>query len=124
MKEADLKLAVFDYLTYQMNLGKLYFDRLNSGEFIEVRGNTRRRVMGCRKGTADFFVLTKFQCGLWIPRIIFLEIKGDKGRQAPEQGAFEVMVKEQGAEYYIIKSIEELKEILEVGKINNERRTD
>jgi len=108
MKEAELKNAVGDYLQILMNQGKLYYDRLNSGEFIEVRGNSRRRIMGCRKGTADFFVLTKFRCGLWIPRIIFIEVKGDKGRSSPEQGAFRIMVEEQLAEYLVIRDLETL----------------
>lgn len=117
LTEAQLKSAVEDYLQIQMNQGLLYFDRLNSGDFIEVRGNSRRRIKGCRKGTADFFVLTKFQCGLWIPRIIFLELKSFKGRSAPEQMAFKVMIEEQMAEYFIIQSVEELMKILEVKNV-------
>jgi len=106
--EGELKLAVSDYLQFAQNQGKLYFDRLNSGDFIEVRGKTRRRVTGCRKGTADFFVLTKYKCGLWIPRIIFLELKSPRGRSTPEQGAFKKMVEDQLAEYHIVRSIEEV----------------
>jgi len=105
MNEAELKSAITDYLQFLMNQGKLYFDRLNSGEFIEVRGNSRRRIIGCRKGTADFFVLIK-------SRIIFIEVKGDKGRSSPEQGAFKVMVEEQGAEYLVIRDLEALMEVL------------
>ena len=40
--EAELKKTVEDWLQYQQNLGRLMFLRLNSGDFIEVRGNTRR----------------------------------------------------------------------------------
>ena len=109
MKESDLKLAVSDYLEYKTNLGELYADRLNSGEVIVVAGKGRRRVKLCREGTADFLILTKFQL---VPRIIFLELKGDKGRQSPEQRAFQKLVENQLAEYYVVRSIEELEAVL------------
>ena len=106
MREADLKLAAAEYLEYLTNQGYLYADRLNSGEVIEVRGKTRRRIKLCRKGTADFYVLRGGHA-------IFLECKkGKTGKQSPEQRAFEILVKEQGASYYLIRSIEELDIIL------------
>lgn len=111
MLERDLKRAVSDYLQYKTNLGELYADQLFTGEAIEVRGKTRRKIQGCKKGTADFFVLTMFQCGLWVPRITFLELKVKKGKQTPEQIDFQEVVQEQGAEYYVIRSIEELEEV-------------
>jgi len=112
LTEAELKRQIEDYLTYQMNSGKLYFDRLNSGEFIEVRGQSRRRIRGCREGTADFFILTKFQCGLWIPRIIFIEVKSERGKLRPEQGAFKKLVGEQLAEYIVVRNLAELEAVL------------
>ena len=104
LSEGDIKRAVSDYLEYKQNAGELYFDRLNSGSFIEVRGQTRRRVKGCRAGTADFFVLKS-------GRVIFLEIKSAKGKLRTEQKCFKTLVEGFGAEYYIIRSIEELAEI-------------
>ena len=112
LREKDLKKAVWDYLEYGMNQGKWYFDRLNSGEFIEVRGGSRRRVKGCREGTSDFFVLTKTQSQSRIPRIIFIEVKSEKGRMRSEQWAFAKLVAEQLAEYYVVRSIEELEAVL------------
>lgn len=112
MKEGELKLAIEEYLQYGQNQGKWMFLRLNAGDFIEVRGNTRRRIKGCPKGTADFFVLTSFQCGLWIPRPMFLELKSHTGKQTKEQKEFQEMVTVHCAGYYIIRSVEELMEIL------------
>jgi len=112
LTESQIMRAVNDYLECGMNQGKWYFDRLNSGEFIEVRGGSRRRVKGCREGTSDFFVLTKTQSQSWIPRIIFIEVKSERGRMHPEQWAFAKLVAEQLAEYYVVRSIEELKDIL------------
>ena len=105
MSEADLKLAVSEYLEYLTNQGKLYADRLNSGEVIIIQGQDRRRIKLCRTGTADFFVLKQ---GL----VIYLECKSEKGRQSPEQKAFEILVKAQGASYYLVRSVDEIGRIL------------
>jgi len=113
MKESELKYAVEEYLQYGMNQGKWYFDRLNAGSVLVKRGEKVYRIELCREGTADFLVLTMFQCGLWIPRIIFLELKSEKGKQRPEQGAFQKLVEAQGASYFVIRSIEELEQALE-----------
>ena len=45
-------------------------------------------------------------------RLIFLELKGDKGKQRPEQKEFQKLVENQGASYFIIRSLEDLEEIL------------
>ena len=109
MLERDLKLAVEDYLTYLMNQGKLYFDRLNSGSLITKRGQSTYRVNLCREGTADFYVIRKVNVGgADFLKLIFLELKGAKGKQRPEQGAFQKLVEAQGASYFLIRSIEEL----------------
>ena len=116
LTEAQIKRACQDYLEYQQNLGKLMFLRLNSGDFIEVRGDTRRRIQGCPKGTADFIVIRK-----WYPRgapnkwetiVTFIEIKSPSGKTTKVQDEFAELVEKQGAEYYVSRSIEELEEIL------------
>lgn len=124
MKEADLKRAVEDYLQYKQNAGELVFLRLNAGDFIEVRGNTRRRIKGCPKGTADFLVFMKSGEMVWGSRgttknplfqnlgrrlkLLFLELKSEKGTQSKEQKEFQEMVENQGASYFLIRSIEEM----------------
>ncbi len=120
MKEADLQRAVSDYLQYKMNAGDLYFDRLNSGSVLVKRGVKTYRVELCREGTADFMVVRKdiipaypTHIAVEAPQVIFLELKGEKGKQLPEQGAFQKLVEAQGASYFIIRSIEELEEVLD-----------
>ena len=115
MKEADLKLAVSQYLEYGTNQGKWYADRLNSGSVLVKRGNKTYRVELCREGTADFMVIRHgFKVGdvVFAFRLVFLELKGDKGKQSSEQGAFQKLVGAQGAEYYIVRSVEDVMEIL------------
>ena len=113
LTEGQLKRQVGDYLEYGVNQGKWYADRLNSGSVLLKRGEKVYKVDLCREGTADFFVLTMFQSWLRIPRTIFLELKSGKGKQRPEQGAFQKLVEAQGAEYHLIRSIEELEQVLE-----------
>ena len=105
--EADLKRTVTDYLEYQQNAGKLLYFRLNAGDFIELRGNTRRRVKGCMAGTSDLLVVKQ-------GKAIFLELKSDKGKQSPAQGAFQKLVQMQGTSYSIVRSLEELEKILRI----------
>ena len=119
MKEADLKLAVEDYLQYGMNQGKWYFDRLNSGSLLTRRGQSTYKVNLCREGTADFMVIQASWTNAYPThinvehcRIVFLELKGDKGKQRPEQGAFQKLVEAQGAEYCLVRSVEEVAKIL------------
>jgi len=113
MKESDLKLAVADYLQILQNQGKLVYLRLNAGDFIEVRGNSRRRVKGCPAGTADFVGIMGACDAYIVDKVFFLELKSAKGRQTKEQLAFQEMVEMQGAQYYIIRNIEELMEVLD-----------
>ena len=112
LTEAQIMQAVSDYLQYAQNQGKLYYARLNSGSAFVKRGNKFYKIQLCEEGTADFFILTKFQCGLWIPRIIFLEVKSEKGRTSPAQNAFQKLVENQLGEYYVVRSIEELEAVL------------
>lgn len=118
MNEAELKRAIEDYLQIGQNQGKWFYLRLNSGDFImtDEGGSFRRRIKGCPKGTADLLVITnngrydapnKYYA---IP--IFLELKGEKGRQTKEQGEFQDMVEAQGCGYHIIRSVDEVMEIL------------
>ena len=117
MKEKDLKLAVSEYLEYGTNQGKFYADRLNSGEVIVMAGQNRRRVKLCREGTADFMVIRARRYFrnmplVITPQVIFLELKGEKGKTSPAQNAFKLLVEAQGAEYEVLRSIEELEEVL------------
>ena len=112
LTESQIMRVVNDYLQYAQNQGKLYYTRLNSGSAFVKRGNKFYRIQLCDEGTSDFFVLTKFQCGLWIPRIIFIEVKSEKGRVSPAQNAFKLLVEAQLAEYVIVRSIEELEVVL------------
>jgi len=111
LTEADLKSAVTDYLQYQMNLGKLWFTRLNSGEAFVKKGSKFHKIQLCPEGTSDFIVIKKWKVGVFC-EVFFLELKTIKGRQRPAQKAFQIIVEKQQGNYFIIRSVEELEEIL------------
>ncbi len=109
--EGSLKKVVRDWLAIQRNQGKLLWFELNSGNFF-VEG---RMIRGCEKGTADFLILrwyepqgapNKGEC-----QVIFVELKSQKGKQSKEQKEFELSCKKQGAQYHIVRSLEELETI-------------
>jgi len=114
MTEAELKVSVTKYLDFLQNLGKLMWFRLNSGDFIEVRGNTRRRIRGCKKGTADFMIIRIDGSlrGLKVPNVTFIELKSKTGKQSTEQGEFQDKVVQFGCGYYIVRSLKKLEDIL------------
>ena len=60
---------------------------------------------GVRAGVSDLVVVM-------YGRIIFLEVKAPKGKQQPSQKEFEEEVKKRGFEYYVVRSIEDVQEIL------------
>ena len=116
ISERQLKLAVEDYLQYGMNQEKWYFDRLNSGSLLTQRGQNTYRVNLCREGTGDFMVIRKWwpqgAPNKWETRVLFLELKGEKGKTSPAQNAFKILVESQGASYVVIRSIDGLEKAL------------
>ena len=118
MLEADLKRAVSDYLRYQQNLGKLFYLRLNSGDVLVKGGAKHYKIKLCEEGTADFVVIRESvvpvfaQVTVMTTQAIFLELKSEKGRTSPAQDAFKIIVEAQGCVYKIIRSMEDLIEIV------------
>ena len=128
LSEADLQRSVADFLQYQQNLGKLWFTRLNSGRAFVKKGDKYYAIQLCEIGTADFMVLVgkTFQFShtirptedaettAWFPycKIMFFELKSSKGRTSKAQDEFAELVRKQGAEYFVVKSLEELEDIL------------
>ena len=116
MLETQLKQTITEYLQLQQKLGNLFFERLNAGSFPTQSG---RWAVGCHKGAPDFVVWKKahfegVNCSFWYCRSILIELKGYRGKQSDYQKEYQEIAENQFAEYYVIKSVEELQEILEV----------
>lgn len=84
----------------------------------ELAGNNaiatmRAKATGLRAGVADTTVI------LPNGRLIYVEFKNEKGRQSEKQKEFEKIVSDLGFKYYIVRSLEEFKEV-----INNNLKTE
>lgn len=66
----------------------------------------RRFPKYCRRGVPDIILLEP-QTG----RFIGLEVKTDKGKLSPEQERFQEDVKSTGAEYWIVRSIDDIEKL-------------
>lgn len=64
------------------------------------------KLTGLKKGVADTHIL--FPNG----KIIFVEFKTPTGTQRPEQKEFQLQVEALGFKYYIVRSVEQFKDII------------
>ena len=105
MKENDLSRCVRDYLQILDNQAKLVFLRLNSGTAYKSAGGKTWKISLQEKGTADYLVL-------YAGRVIWLELKGDKGSQSRDQILFQNKVESLQHEYRVIRDLDEVMEVL------------
>lgn len=110
ISETDIQSAIIRYLTILENQGKLFFNRTNNIPPVnkDHKGNVvgfRRLPVGAKKGIPDIWVILQ-------GRTIGLEVKTATGRQSKEQKEIEERFKKNGAEYYIVRSLEDVEKIL------------
>lgn len=90
-----------EYLT----LRKHFFYRQNNTPIFDIKRQAfRAQPKYTPKGIADILVIKDGFA-------IFLEVKRPKTYQSKEQKVFEQMCKDAGAEYYTVRSIDDLKEV-------------
>lgn len=99
IKETDIQRAVCDYLA----LKKYFFWRQNNNP-IYSQGRMFAMPKYSMHGVPDIILIKD---GFFIG----LEIKIPKGKQSQHQKEFQKKCKENGAEYYVITSVDQLKEI-------------
>lgn len=106
MKESEIQSAIIDYLKILENKGKLFFHRSNNNTVYDPVGKRFRSLAkGQKRGFPDIIVLFNGKC-------IGIEVKTDTGRQSIAQKDIEKQFKENGGEYYIVRGVEEVKNIL------------
>ena len=101
IKESDIENAVIQYLTYSgwycwKNLDQPLFA---NGSYIKLR-------TGQIRGISDLVAIKK---GF----VIWLEVKTLKGRLSKFQKIFRDNIINAGGEYFIVRSIDDVKEIIE-----------
>jgi len=101
IKETDIQLAICDYLA----LKKHFFWRQNNiGTYDPKTGYHRPMPKYSKHGIPDIIVIKD---GFFIG----LEVKRGKTYQSQNQKLFEKECKEAGAEYYVVRSIDDVREI-------------
>jgi len=118
ISEANIIRAIGDYLQIQKNQGKLMFIRNNSGAIpISDGKNKRRYIKFGDKGSPDFLVWKleyyryNFQMLIRADSIAF-EVKSENGKQSKAQKEWQDDFENVGASYYIVRSVDEVIDIL------------
>lgn len=103
MRESAVQKAIEQYLQLMENQSKLVYIKNNSGSFVNKNGNFYR--MG-RPGSSDFIVAISNGITLW------LEVKLPTTKQNENQILFEQKVKNLGHKYYVVRSVDEVVDLL------------
>lgn len=115
MKESALQSQIIDYLTYLENQGLLWFSRISMLPIMQEdkrTGRIIRRSMprGGKKGMSDLLIFFN-------KKTIWVELKSNQGKQSKDQILFENNIKNfSGGKYYLIKTFEELINILKLNR--------
>ena len=106
MKETQIQSSIIDYLQVLENQGKLFLHRVNNmGVYDPKRKAYRVFPKGAKKGFPDIIVIKN---GF----LIGLEVKTGKGEQSVNQIEIEKEFKKHGAAYYVVRSLDEVIEII------------
>lgn len=108
MTETQIQSSIIDYLQVLENQGKLFLHRVNNMGVYDPKVKAHRRFpKGAKKGIPDIWVIKD-------GKTIGLEVKAPKGTQRKEQKEIEERFKKNGAEYHIVRSVEEVRKILDL----------
>ena len=101
MSEADIQLVICEYLA----LKRYFFWRQNNTPvFDSNRGQYRRMPKYAMYGIPDIILIYQ-------GNFIGLEVKGKRGQQSDNQKEFERRCKRVGGYYYVVRSLEDVKEL-------------
>lgn len=102
LKEVDIQRQICDYLAMKKHF---FWRQNNTPVFDPSKGTFRAMPKYSMMGLPDIMVVT--DGGF----MVFLEIKAPKGQMSPHQKEFKRRCEEKGAEYYCVKSLDEVIEI-------------
>lgn len=91
--EREIQKAILDYLAIR----RVWAMRLNSGKIL-IPGRKFRMVRLLPEGTPDILCFPK-------GKVVWLEIKNDKGKQTREQQEFALRATAEGHGYIVARSI-------------------
>ena len=96
MLEKDIQMAICDYLS----LKRYFFWRQNTGAVWD-KDRFRSMPKYSMNGVPDIILIKN-------GKFIGLEVKQPKGKQSDNQKIFEKMCKDNGAEYHIVTSLDDV----------------
>lgn len=109
IKESKIQHEIVKYL--QKERRDIYFfsvpnEAAGKGKGAQIR-MSQLKSMGLRSGVSDLILLLPGSITL------FIEVKTVKGIQSDKQKRFEIKVNERGFNYFLVRSLEDLKKVLD-----------
>lgn len=101
--EKQIQESICGYLA----LKKYFFWRQNTNPIYNVASGGFRRMPPYSKTGVPDIILIRRPSG----KFVGLEVKRPKGKQSPNQVDFQKGCQEQGGEYYVVTSLEDLEKI-------------
>lgn len=113
--EKHIQSAIEEFLQLQENLGRLVYQKNNTGAVRINRPGAKSSFMRFgKKGSPDFLVWRKsdeFFDGDYL-ETLFIEVKTDVGTLSEGQQEFKSMVEKLGGHYYVVRSFDDVKNLL------------
>ena len=107
--EHGLQVAATQFMSWALD-GEVQFFAISNNPRSAITGHLEKQ-RGMVAGVGDHCVFGRRGNGEMF--VGFLEYKSEKGRQSPKQKEWEKICMETGAEYAVIRNLEQLKETLE-----------
>lgn len=115
--EHQIQCAVARYLDLALSgLNDCTWWAVPNGGFRDIRTAAKLKAEGVKPGVSDIMVL-------WGGRLICIELKNAKGRQAPEQKEWADTITCAGGVYYLARSVEEVEGFLDAAGLPLRART-
>lgn len=119
MKEDILHKQINQYLFFYQRNNKnlLFYTYMPFGEKRTLITGSLLKSKGTKKGVPDFLLIFKDKTNKNQSILIWLECKVGNNKQTPEQIDFENMIKQFNNQFYfLVKSVEDLQDILNFNK--------
>lgn len=116
--EKHIQHSIEEFLALHEEMGNLVYQKNNTGAVrIERPGKRSSFMRFGKKGSPDFLVwrrhfVTGIKEHIQICQTLFIEVKTDVGQQSEGQRKFQLMVENMGGTYYIVRSFEEVKQLV------------
>lgn len=122
MRESKIQTAMRKHLEREEAAGRLIFIKNNTGAIrIKRKGGKSSFIRFGKTGSPDFLIWKRCVEDTKFPkatirtsylRTFFVEVKNETGEQSEGQRKFEEMVQNLHGDYFIVRDLNELKEIL------------